>query len=808
MSPDQIATISIEEELKSSFIDYSMSVIISRALPDVRDGLKPVHRRILVAMNDLNLTADKPAKKCAKICGDVSGNYHPHGEQVIYPTLVRMAQDFSMRYPLVNGQGNFGSIDGDPPAAMRYTEAKMSRITEEMLKDLDKETVDFVPNYDGSQVEPVVLPTVLPNLLINGSSGIAVGMATNIPPHNLAEVIDALVNIIEDPECTTSDLCKHIKGPDFPTGGIIYGVDGIKSAYETGRGLVKLRANAYIEEHEKSGKDSIIVDEIPYQVNKSSLLEAIANLVNNRKIEGVADIRDESDREGMRIVIELKKDGIAQVILNQLYKHTQLEITYGIIMLALVDGEPKVLTLKEMLEYFIAHRRQVVIRRSIFELQKAEARAHILEGMKKALDFIDEVINIIRSSSDGTQAKRRLIESFEFSDEQAQAILDMRLQRLTGLEREKIDQEYKELIKQISYLKSILGSESVLMGVIKEELLQLKERYQDPRKTQIAQQTEDLSAEDFIIEEDMVVMITHQGYIKRNKLSLYRAQHRGGIGVTGILTKDDDFVEHLFVASTHDYVLVFTNLGKVHWIKVYQIPEAGRAAKGKAVVNFLRLETGEHIAAYMPVRDFREDLFVTMVTKKGLVKKTELMAFSRPLSSGIIAIKIKEGDELISSRLTNGNADLFIATKLGKAVRFKEEQIRPTGRGAMGVIGIRLSNGDEVVGMEAITEPTTILTVTENGYGKRTDIEQYTPKNRGTMGVINIKTTMRNGYVVGITTVKDGDDVICITSKGKIIRLSIKPESLRTIGRNTQGVHLQDLDAGEKIVAFGKVAKD
>ncbi|KPK99639.1 MAG: DNA gyrase subunit A [candidate division Zixibacteria bacterium SM23_73_2] len=801
---EKILPVYIEEEMKSSYIDYSMSVITSRALPDVRDGLKPSMRRIMVAMNDLNLSPGRPHRKCAKICGDTSGNYHPHGEQVVYPTLVRMAQDFNLRYTLVEGQGNFGSIDGDAPAAMRYTEARLSHFAMEMLDDLEKGTVDFQPNYDETREEPVVLPSRLPNLICNGSAGIAVGMATNIPPHNLGEVVDALVCLIDKPEVEADDLENFIYGPDFPTGGIIYGDSGIKEAYRTGRGRITLRARAAIEK-QKSGKEAIIITEIPFQINKSNLLERIAALVNNKLIEGITDLRDESDREGMRVVIELKRDAPAEVILNQLFKQTQMQSTFGVILLALVDGQPRVLTLKQVLLHFVEHRHEVITRRTKFELAKAEKRAHILEGFKIALKHLDAIIQLIKRSKTPEDAKVGLMKNYKLTQIQAQAILDMRLSRLTGLERKKIEEEYLELIKLIAQLKGILESKPKRMQLIKDELLELKKKYADPRRTEIIEEEEEFTLEDLIAEEDMVITITHQGYIKRLGVGAYRRQSRGGKGVIGIETKESDFVEHLFIATTHDYILFFTNLGKCHWLKVYEIPQGGRLAKGKSVINLLDLDKDENITAFAPVKNFEEEHFVVMATKKGMIKKTRLNAFSNPRKAGIIAINLPPDDQLIDASISDGTYDILLATRNGQAIRFPEIKIRPMGRNAYGVRGINLTDEDWVIGMEIIKRDTKILVVTENGYGKRTAISDYRITNRGGKGIINIKTSQRNGKVVTIRMVEDEDEILIITHKGKIIRQPAK--QIKVIGRSTQGVRLINLGEGDKVMDIARVMK-
>jgi len=804
LEKQKIVPVLLEEEMKSSYLDYSMSVITARALPDVRDGLKPSNRRILVAMNDLNLAPGRPHRKCAKIAGDTSGNYHPHGEQVVYPTLVRMAQDFNMRYPLVDGQGNFGSIDGDAPAAMRYTEARLAPLAMDLLQDLDKDTVDFIPNYDGTRQEPVILPSKFPNLICNGSSGIAVGMATNIPTHNLSEVMDALMALIDDPELVEEDLLNHIQGPDFPTGGIIYGTGGIKEYFKTGRGRIALRAKANVEK-QKSGKENIVVTEIPFQISKSNLLEKIAELVNNRVIEGISDLRDESDREGMRIVIELKRESPAEIILNQLFKLTQMQTTFGVIMLALVDGVPRVLTLKELLTLFIEHRHEVITRRTKFELAQAENKAHILEGLKIALENIDAVIKLIKSSKDPASAKDGLMKKFKMSEIQARAILDMRLQRLTGLERKKVEDEYLETIKLIATLKGILESKAKRMNLIKEELLELKKKYGDLRKTEIREEEEEFTIEDLIAEEDMVITITHNGYIKRLGIYAYRRQGRGGRGVIGIETKEEDFVEHLFIASTHDYILFFTNTGRCHWLKVHEIPVGGRVTKGKSILNLLDLADGEGIRAFAPVKEFDEKRYMVMATKKGTIKKTALSAFSNPRRGGINAISIEEEDELIEATLTDGTCDIVLGTKEGLAIRFPENKVRSMGRTAYGVRGISLRGKDEVVGMVVIKRDTSLLVVTENGYGKRTSISDYRVTNRRGKGIINVKTTERNGKVVAIKEVLEDDELMIITEKGIIIRQPVK--EIKEIGRNTQGVRLINLDKGDRVMDVARLVK-
>ena len=800
--------VNIEDEMKRSYMDYAMSVIIGRALPDVRDGLKPVHRRCLYAMYDMGNDYNKPYKKSARVVGDVIGKYHPHGDTAVYDTLVRMAQDFSLRYPLVDGQGNFGSIDGDSPAAMRYTEIRMYQLAHELLADLDKETVEMGPNYDDSLQEPLVLPAKFPNLLVNGSSGIAVGMATNIPPHNLAEVIDGIIEVIRNPLLTFEELIELIPGPDFPTAGFIYGREGIVSAYGTGRGIIQMRARAMIETHKKTERQSIVVTEIPYQVNKARLVEKIAELVREKKIEGISDLRDESDREGMRIVIELKKDENPQILLNHLYKQTQMQSSFGIIMLAIVNNRPRVLTLRETINYFIDHRREIVTRRTIFDLKKAEARAHILEGLKIALDNLDEVINLIKSSASPVEAKTGLMSRFGLSEIQAQAILDMRLHRLTGLERDKIMEEYREILKYIARLKEILASETEILNIIVGELRELKDKFGDKRRTEIVSQTAEISLEDTIVEEDMVVTISHSGYIKRNAVTLYRAQRRGGKGKTGMKTKEEDFVEQLFIASSKDYLMFFTDAGKVYWLKVYEIPEAGRATRGKAIVNLLNLSTNEKITAILPVKEFTADKFIMMATRNGVVKKTPLLEYSHPRVGGIIAVNLDEGDKLITVALTDGRQDVLLASKNGKSIRFKESDVRTVGRVSRGVRGMTLEDDDVVIGMEILNEnftDSTLFTVTENGFGKRTELSEYRCQSRGGKGVITIKTTERNGCVVDIKQVTDENDLMLITDQGKILRVPVAGFSI--IGRNTQGVRLMVTEDEERIVAVARLAE-
>ncbi|MBN2428571.1 MAG: DNA gyrase subunit A [Deltaproteobacteria bacterium] len=807
MTQQNIIPVNIEDEMQKSYMDYAMSVIIGRALPDVRDGLKPVHRRVLFAMHELSNDYNKPYKKSARVVGDVIGKYHPHGDSAVYDTIVRLAQDFSMRYPLVDGQGNFGSIDGDSAAAMRYTEVRMARLAHEVLADLEKETVDFGPNYDDSLEEPLVLPCRYPNLLVNGSEGIAVGMTTKIPPHNLGEVIDGLVAIIDNRALHIDDLMAIIPGPDFPTSGVILGREGINQAYRTGRGIIQMRARALVEKDRRTGREKIVITEIPYQVNKARLIEKIAELVKDKKIEGISDLRDESDRDGMRIVVELKKDTYPEILLNQLYKMTPMQSSYGIILLAIVNGEPRILNLRTILDRFLEHRKDVVIRRCIFELKKAEARAHILEGLKVALENLEEVIQIIKTSESPATAKASLIERFDFSEIQAQEILNMRLQRLTGLERDKILTEYTEILALITRLKEILASEVEIFKIIRNELLEIKEKFADPRQTEIIQQQADLSLEDLIVEEDMVVTVTHSGYIKRNAVSLYRAQRRGGKGRSGIRPREEDFVEQLFVASTHSYVLIFTDKGRLHWLKVHEIPQGGRASRGKAIVNLLQLGPDENVTNILPVKEFREGQYIVTATRRGTVKKTELMAYANPRAGGIIALHIDEGDRLVSTRLTDGSYDILLASRNGQSIRFPEKTARPMGRTARGVRGMSLAGDDEVIGMETVSSNTSasLVTVTENGYGKRTKIEEYRAQSRGGKGVITIKTSERNGKVIDIKLAGDEEDLMFITDKGKILRTRVGDLSI--IGRNTQGVRLMELDSEEKIVAVAKLAE-
>ena len=805
MEREKIVPIFLEDEMKNSYLDYSMSVITNRALPDVRDGLKPSNRRIMVAMSDLKLSPGRPHRKCAKISGDTSGNYHPHGEQVIYPTLVRMAQDFNMRYPLVDGQGNFGSIDGDDAAAMRYTEARMTPIAMEMLADLEKDTVDKMRNYDETRYEPKVLPGKFPNLICNGTSGIAVGMASNIPAHNLAEIVDGLTAIIDNPEVNSDELIEIIPGPDFPTGGIINGREGIRQAYKTGKGRLMVRARAMVEK-QKSGKDSIVVSEIPFQVNKSNLLEKIADLVRDKRLEGISDLRDESDRDGMRIVIELKRDVQADIILNQLYKHTQMQSTFAINMLTLVGGIPKVLSLKQILEEYLKHRHEVVVRRTQFDLNKAEARAHILEGYKIALDNIDAIIALIKKSKDTSTAREGLMKEFKLSELQANAILEMRLARLTGLERQKIEEEYLATIKLIAELKGILESKPRRMAIIKEELLELRRKYSDERRTMIQDEAEEFTVEDLIAEEDMVITISHLGYVKRLTVTMYRRQNRGGRGSKGIETRDQDFAEHLFVASTHDYILFFSNKGRCYWVKVHAIPTGGRIARGKPIVNMCNLGDDEIITAFCRVRSFDPKMYIVMATKSGQIKKTSLDAFSNPRITGINAINLPEHDELIEAAISDGSYDIVLATRMGQAIRFPEEKIRAMGRTAYGVHGIKLRLDDYVIGMVVVKRDASLLTVTENGYGKRTNIADYRITNRGGKGVINIKASARNGEVVTVKEVVEDDELILITRNGIANRQLVK--NIHVISRNTQGVRLISLDKDDKVTDVARVVKE
>jgi DNA gyrase subunit A len=800
--PDRQINAPIEEEMRKSYLDYAMSVIVGRALPDIRDGLKPVHRRVLYTMQLLGLAWNRGYKKAARVVGDCMGKFHPHGDSAIYDTLVRMVQEFSLRYPLVDGQGNFGSIDGDPAAAMRYTEARMARIAHEMLADIDKNTVDFVPNYDDNETEPVVLPSRIPNLLINGSAGIAVGMATNIPPHNLTEVVNGLVALIERPDTTVEQLAKIITGPDFPTAGYIYGTGGIREAYTTGRGTITLRAKAHAEKL-RGGREAIIITELPYQVNKASLIEKISELSREKKIEGISEIRDESNREGIRVVMELGRGEIPQILLNQLYKHTQMQTTFGIIMLALVDRRPQVVNLKQMLEAFIKFRREVVTRRTRYDLARAEERAHILAGLRKAVEELDLVIRIIRGAANADAAREELMRRLDLSEVQAKAILDMQLRRLAALERQKIIEEHEETLKLIEELKGILASEARLLGIIKEELAAITEAYGDARRTEILTETTDLTIEDLLADEEMVVTITRSGYIKRTHVEAYRSQRRGGKGVTGMETKEEDIVEDLFIASTHSYLLFFTNSGKVHWLKVHEIPEGGRAAKGKAMVNLLSLGEREHVATCVPVRDFNAGGYVFFVTRQGKVKKTELEAYSHPRAGGIQAVGLDEGDQLMTARRTDGQREVMIATKLGMAIRFAEEEVRPMGRGAAGVRGIDVEDDDQVIGADVVQEGAQILTVTERGFGKRTPLEEYRLQGRAGKGIIDIKTAGRNGTVVGMLQVRGGDDLLIVTTKGKVIRIPAGEVSSQ--GRNTMGVRIIDLDADDRVGSIARV---
>ena len=802
---ERILPILIEEEMKNSYLDYSMSVIVARALPDVRDGLKPVHRRILYAMNDLGLMPDKSHKKSARIVGEVLGKYHPHGDTAVYDSMVRMVQDFSLRCPLVDGQGNFGSVDGDSPAAMRYTEARLAKIALQTLRDIEKETVDFTANFDDSLKEPVVLPSVLPTLLVNGASGIAVGMATNIPPHNLGEIVDGLIILIDTPDVEILDLMKVVHGPDFPTAAIIYGTGELSKIYTTGRGRVIIRARANVESV-KGRKDFVVISELPYQVNKARLQEKIAQLVQHKKLDGISDVRDESDRDGMRVVIELKRDAQPEVVLNQLYSHTQMQVTFGVNLLALVSGIPKTLNLKQALQHFVDFRHDVVVRRTKFDLNKAEQRAHILEGLKIALDNIDEIISIIRSSKNPPLAKANLISRFKLSEIQAQAILDMRLQRLTGLERKKIEDEYLAIIKLIANLRSILENKDLRMKIIKDELVELKEKFADERRTEIIRDVEEFQFEDLIAEEDMVITISHTGFIKRFPASGYRRQIRGGKGYSGAATNAEDFLEHLFVASTHHYVLFFTNLGRCYWLKVYDIPQSGRASKGRAIVNLLHLSKGERVKAFVTVKEFDDEHSIIFATQKGLVKKTNLKAFSNPRKGGIVAITINEGDRLIEAKMTDGTQEIILASNRGKAVRFNEKDAREMGRNAAGVKGINLAKDDNVIGMVTVLRGASLLVVSEKGYGKRSDIQDYRITRRGGKGVISMKTTDKTGLLISIKCVYENEDLMIITINGQFIRQSI--QGIRSIGRNTQGVRLIRLKENDQIADVARVVEE
>ena len=798
----KILPVNLEQEMKNSYIDYAMSVIVSRAIPDVRDGLKPVHRRILYAMQEAGMTPGKPYKKSARIVGEVLGKYHPHGDSSVYDAIVRMAQDFSMRYMLADGHGNFGSVDGDPAAAMRYTEVRMSRISELMLQDIDKDTVDFVPNYDESLKEPAVLPSKFPELLVNGTSGIAVGMATNIPPHNLGEVIDGTLMLIDNPETTVEELMGVIKGPDFPTGGLIMGKSGIKDAYTTGRGSIRMRAQVHTETM-SNGKPRIVVTELPYQVNKARLIEKIADLVRDKQIEGITDLRDESDRNGMSIVIELRRDANADVVLNQLYKHTSLQETFGVIMLALVDGQPQVLNLKEVLHYYIKHQEDVITRRTRYELKKAEARAHILEGLNIALDHLDAVISTIRSSRTGEIAKAALMEGFKLSDKQAQAILDLRLQRLTGLERDKIEEEYQEILKKIDWLKSVLADEGKILAIIKEELTAVKNKYNDDRRTSITRDSSDISMEDLIPDDDVVVTLTHNNYIKRMPLATYKNQKRGGQGIVGMKTKDTDFVENILITTNHHVILFFTNRGRLYYLKAYEIAESSRQAKGTAIVNLINLDQDEKITAVIHVREFKPDRYLFMATKNGVVKRVQMSEFKSRSSIGVRAISLDESDELIGVKFTDGTKTIIMGTKHGMAITFEETQVRSMGRSARGVRGIKLDDDDEIVGMDTIKSDGKVLTVSENGLGKRTPIEEYTVHNRGGKGMINMKITERTGNVVGIKVVRPGQEVMLISTDGVIIRTDI--DEISIISRNSQGVKLMSVGDSDKVASFATI---
>lgn len=802
---EKLPEVRIDNELKKSYLDYAMSVIIGRALPDVRDGLKPVHRRVLFAMHELKNDWNKPYKKSARIVGDVIGKYHPHGDTAVYDTIVRMAQNFSLRYPLVDGQGNFGSVDGDPPAAMRYTEIRMKRMAHHMLDDLEKETVDFGPNYDESLTEPLVMPSKLPNLLINGSSGIAVGMATNIPPHNLGETIDAIKVLIDHPDVTTNELMAIIPGPDFPTAGIIHGRNGIREAYETGRGIIRVRARTELEEDKKTGQETLIVTELPYQVNKAKLIEAIAILIRDKQLEGIRFIRDESDRDGMRIAVALKRDQPAEIVLNQLFKHTRMEVTFGIIFLAVVNNRPELLTLKQILAHFIEHRKQIIVRRTRFDLKKAEERAHILQGLKIALENLDAVVALIRASSSPPEAKTGLIETFSLSAIQAQAILDMRLQRLTALEQGKILEEHQKIIQDIEWFRKILSSEQIVRDIIKDELTAMQTDYNDPRRTEIIDERTELTEADLIAKEDMAVTISNSGYIKRNPITLYNSQRRGGKGKTAMGTREEDFVEHLFIASTHNLFLFFTNQGRIYRCKVYEIPQASRASKGKAIVNLLNFQLNEKLTAVLSVPDFEPGYHILMATRLGIIKKTDIMAFSHSRSNGIIAIDLNPEDELISAKITDGTMNVFLGSAQGKSIRFHETDVRPTGRTAMGVKGMRLAKGDRLVSMEVMSHGQTLVTVTENGFGKRTSIDEYPVQRRGGKGVITIKTTTRNGKVVAILMVAEDDDLMLMTNGGKIIRMPVR--GISVISRNTMGVRLMDMDQNENVTGVARLAE-
>ncbi len=805
-SRERILPRPIEDEMKQSFINYSMSVIVSRALPDVRDGLKPVHRRILNAMNELGLVPGRPYKKSATVVGEVLGKYHPHGDSPVYEAMVRMVQDFSLRYPLVDGQGNFGSVDGDPAAAYRYTEARLTRVAVAMLEDIDKNTVDFQPNYDDRLMEPTVLPSKIPNLLVNGSSGIAVGMATNIPPHNLREVCQAVSLLIDQPDATIQDLTKHVKGPDFPTGGYIYGIQGIKEAYETGRGKVVMRARAQIEEKESSGKSAIVITELPYQVNKATLAKSIADLAMEKKIEGISAVRDESDRDGMRLVVELKRDAIPHVVLNQLYKHTTMQSTFGVINLALVKGQPRVMNLKELIQHFIAHRHEIVIRRTQFDLDQAAAREHILEGLKIAVDNIDEVVEIIRKSKDVDEADARLRKRFKLSEKQSEAILNMRLAKLTGLEIEKLEAELKEVRSIIAELRSILASREKRMRILKDEMEEVTKAFGDDRRTEIIPDQNEFSVEDLIVEEDMVITISHTGYIKRTPVSTYRRQRRGGKGLTGATTKEDDWIEHLFIASTHDYVMFFSNLGQVYWLKVHEIPQGGRATRGKPIVQCIAVRPEEHITALVPVREFADNRWLVFVTRNGTVKKSVLSDYANPRANGIIAINIEKGDELIDVQLTDGNNDIVLATSGGMSIRFHESDVREMGRATGGVKGIELDSEDRVIGMVVIRRDATLLVVSEKGFGKRSEIAEYRVQKRGGKGIITFHNTDKTGHCMALKEVQPQDELMMITRSGVIIRVPV--DGIRVIGRNTQGVRVMNLEGTDSIVGVARVVKE
>jgi DNA gyrase subunit A len=799
--------INIEEEMRRSYLDYAMSVIVGRALPDVRDGLKPVHRRVLYAMHNTGNNSDKPYRKSARTVGTVIGRYHPHGDAAVYDTIVRLAQEFSMRYPLVDGQGNFGSVDGDPPAAMRYTEIRLERLAHEMVRDIEKETVDFAPNYDGSDEEPLVLPAAYPNLLVNGSSGIAVGMATNVPPHNLVEVVEAIKMVVADPEVELVELMKVLPGPDFPTAGTIHGVTGIQQAYATGRGRIRMRGRAAIEpDPRRADRQSIIIRELPYQVNKAQLIEEMAHLVRDKRIEGISDIRDESDRDGIRVVIDLKRGENANIILNKLYKFTKLQATFGVISLALVNGRPQLLPIKEMLRHFIAYRREVVVRRTTFELRKAEERAHILEGLKRALDHLDEVIELIRKAKSPPEAKAGLRLQYHFSERQAQAILEMRLQRLTGLERKKIVEEYEETLKLMERLRRILDSEQLQLQIVIEELEEIKQKFGDERRTEIVPAEGEFTIEDLIKEEEMVITVSHTGYIKRTPLSVYQKQHRGGKGRRGMTTREEDAVRHLFIASTHDYILVFTSGGRMHWLKVHTIPEVSSAGKGRSVVNLIQLRPGHSVAAMIAVREFPEGRFVVLAARSGYIKKTPLSAFARPRADGIIAVNIEEGDELLAAELSGGDDEIFMATAHGQSIRFHESDVRPMGRTARGVIGIRMAKGDRLVETEVLSGKPDILAVTENGYGKRTAVEEYRLQGRGGQGIINIRTSQRNGNVAACMAVGGQDEILMITAQGKLIRFPV--DGVSRMGRTTQGVKLLHVDAGDIVAAAMRIEEE